>query len=66
MAGKTVDWKEKSFESPPGSVDCDENVPRPPTPGVNLLEFAVNPLSAEQTGAKIFDFKRFTAKSCTR
>ena len=55
------------FEYVPGSVNCEENSPKLPTPGIELIENAFLPLQPnENCGSPVFNLQRFVSTSCMR
>ena len=67
MALESVEFSEKIFTSPPGSVDCTEGVPRVAIPGANLFEHSVKVMNPRQpVGRRVWRFERHTSTDCTR
>ena len=67
VALERVEFSEKIFNSPPGSVDCTEGVPRVATPGANIFEHSVKIMNPQQpVGRRVWRFDRETSTDCTR
>lgn len=63
----TMQFDENVLQYVDGSVSCNDDAPRRPTPGIELMENSFLPLKPNDcTGSKIFDFQRYSSKSCMR